>query len=550
MPTEQEVADLAFVDFTIDRSDERLLGPHGPIKLGNKAFRVLLMLAENEGRLITKDSLFSSVWDGTIVSESALTSVIKELRRALDDHRDSPRFIESVYGRGYRFIAPVRTAAPQRPKPVAPARPAVAEGRPPLLYIAAFDDLGARDSFPHLASVLREEILFALSRFRDIRLVSDRADTPPEGDYGDRDYRLSMKLAYDGKSIRAFARLCRLSTQAIIWADNIGLAESNLGPDVDRLVRRISAAALPRMHDDLLCNLPGQPHDLYDLYFLTRLRMRGLASLEEAQEVAATWEGMIEEHPEFAPAYPPLARLYDTDYCFFGLGSTGEAERQRAYELAHRALVIDPSESHLHTMKGWSHMWAGEWTLARQHLDEALNLNPYNESRLVEVATGLMYLEDLDGAAALLERCRELTPFVSRAPNEEQGLLHLLRGEFDSASEQLSLARRYHPDNPAGTRPSIMGELYSVLAAAGSGAEDLHERARSWQAAMHDAWRGTTPLTQGRIKQWVLDHNPFRTRERQAWMVDLLEKALAAAGDEDGGRRGTRSSPRLRASAS
>src|SRR3546814_4522667 len=80
---------LAFADFTIDRADERLLGPNGPVKLGNKAYRVLLMLAEHEGRLLTKDALFSSVWDGTIVSESALTSVIKELRHALgDDPKD------------------------------------------------------------------------------------------------------------------------------------------------------------------------------------------------------------------------------------------------------------------------------------------------------------------------------------------------------------------------------------------------------------------------------------------------------------------------------
>src|SRR3546814_9531204 len=50
----------AFADFTIDRADERLLGPNGPVKLGNKAYRVLLMLAEHEGRLLTKDALFSS----------------------------------------------------------------------------------------------------------------------------------------------------------------------------------------------------------------------------------------------------------------------------------------------------------------------------------------------------------------------------------------------------------------------------------------------------------------------------------------------------------
>lgn len=96
-----------FDQFTIDVDDERLLGPRGPIKVGRKALRVLLVLAAHPGRLVTKDMLFSTVWDRTIVSDCALTSVVKELRRALDDPAHAPRFIQCVYGRGYRFLAEV-----------------------------------------------------------------------------------------------------------------------------------------------------------------------------------------------------------------------------------------------------------------------------------------------------------------------------------------------------------------------------------------------------------------------------------------------------------
>lgn len=110
---------LAFDRFTLDLADERLCGPDGPIHIGNKAFRVLATLAEAPGRLVTKDQLFESVWDGTIVSESALTSVIKELRRALGDQSKTPRLIESVYGRGYRFIGEVGLASHTAPPPPA-----------------------------------------------------------------------------------------------------------------------------------------------------------------------------------------------------------------------------------------------------------------------------------------------------------------------------------------------------------------------------------------------------------------------------------------------
>jgi len=527
---------LTFGDFTLDRADERLLGPQGPVRLGNKAYRVLLLLAEQEGRLLTKDALFSSVWDGTIVSESALTSVIKELRRALGDESRTPRYIESIYGRGYRLLPEVSSgrgtagrAEPEAATP-APTPPGASLGRPPLLYIPAFDDSASRESQPHLAAVVREEILFALSRFRDIRLVSNAATTTaPAAGYGERDYELSMRLVHNGASVRAFARLCRLSTRAIIWADNIDLADASPGADVDTLVRRIAAAALPRLHDDLLSHRPAVPQDVYDLYLLTKLRMRGQDSFAEAKDVAAAWERLIEEHPEFAPAYPPLTRLYNTDYCYSGLGATGEKERRRAYELAHRAFAIDPTESHLQTVKGWSHLWAGETALARQHLNEALRLNPYNQSRLVEVATAFMYLDDLGGAADLLARCRDLTPFATEAPHEEQGLLHLLREEFDLAAEQLTLVRRHHPDDRAGTKATIKAELYALLAAAGLEAPDLPARARYWQASMSECWCNADPLDDERLKQWVLYHCPFQNAARRDWIVNLLERALGAA---------------------
>ena len=101
---------VRFGDYVLDLADERLIGPHGPVRIGNKAFRVLNAMTRTNGRLLTKDELFETVWDGTTVSESALTSVIKELRHALQDDRRAPLYIASVYGRGYRFLPEVHDA--------------------------------------------------------------------------------------------------------------------------------------------------------------------------------------------------------------------------------------------------------------------------------------------------------------------------------------------------------------------------------------------------------------------------------------------------------
>jgi DNA-binding winged helix-turn-helix (wHTH) protein/tetratricopeptide (TPR) repeat protein len=524
---------LSFGAFTIDLGDERLIGPAGPVKLGNKAYRLLLQLLEQDGRLVTKEDLFSTVWDGTIVSEAALTSAVKELRRALGDDTKTPTFIESVYGRGYRFLAPVTRgsetpAAPAQAQPRVPA-PTAEGGDPPLLYIPPLDDEAVRGGHPHLGTVLREEILFALSRFRDIRLVSDSEPSAPAAGHGERDYQLDIRLLQLGSTIRVFARISRLSSQEIIWADTMSLPEDTVGQAAEQTVRRIAAAALPRLHDDVLRHLPEQPSGVHDLYFVNRLRMRSLDSIREARALAESWEALIEQHPAFLQAYPPLIRLYNTDFAFTGIGASGPGERRRAYELARRAVTIDPTESHLHTTKGWCHLWAGEWALARAHVGEALQLNPYNKARLLEAATAYMFLDELDAAADLLERCRNLTSFATEAPYEEEGLLLLLQSDYRGAAERLALATRNHPDDAAAGGPTVLSDLYALLAAGALQSPDLAQRSARWQAAMRERWAGDQAPEAERLIAWALFHNPFQSERQRERLVRNLNRALEAA---------------------
>src|SRR5262249_16604650 len=76
----------------------------------------LCCLVTQAGQLVTKDALLEAVWPDTAMSESILTVAIRTLRRVLGDQARTPRFIETVHGRGYRFIAPVSaTRPPERP---------------------------------------------------------------------------------------------------------------------------------------------------------------------------------------------------------------------------------------------------------------------------------------------------------------------------------------------------------------------------------------------------------------------------------------------------
>src|SRR5262245_50533533 len=106
----QELRVLSFEPFRLDARNAQLWRGAEVIRLTGKALAVLCYLVEHGGQLVTKDELFTAVWPGVVVSDSALVACISELRRALGDTRKTPQFIETVHGRGYRFIAPVSTA--------------------------------------------------------------------------------------------------------------------------------------------------------------------------------------------------------------------------------------------------------------------------------------------------------------------------------------------------------------------------------------------------------------------------------------------------------
>src|SRR5688572_26194420 len=98
---------FVFDPFRLDVLDERLWRRDHAVALGRKAFAVLRRLVREPGRLVTKDDLLASAWPDTAVSDAVLTTAMRELRQALGDEARSPRYIQTVHGRGYRFMPPV-----------------------------------------------------------------------------------------------------------------------------------------------------------------------------------------------------------------------------------------------------------------------------------------------------------------------------------------------------------------------------------------------------------------------------------------------------------
>src|SRR5262245_7238589 len=95
---------VRFGPFRLDLAGQQLWRRHEPVHLRPKTWEVLHLLTDRPGRLVTKEELLAVVWRSVAVTESTLTKSIRELRVLLEDDADRPRFIETVHGRGFRFI--------------------------------------------------------------------------------------------------------------------------------------------------------------------------------------------------------------------------------------------------------------------------------------------------------------------------------------------------------------------------------------------------------------------------------------------------------------
>ncbi|HEX6441659.1 MAG TPA: transcriptional regulator, partial [Stellaceae bacterium] len=121
-PVSEPPAGVAFGHFRVVPHRRELLADGQPIRLGGRAFDVLMALIEARGSVVGKDALMARVWPGRIVEENSLAAQISALRAALGAERE---LIRTVSGRGYQFTGEIRTlsASPQ----AAAARVAMAD---------------------------------------------------------------------------------------------------------------------------------------------------------------------------------------------------------------------------------------------------------------------------------------------------------------------------------------------------------------------------------------------------------------------------------------
>ncbi len=132
-----------FDGLRVDLARRQLIaGDAAPLQLSSRAYDALVYLIENRDRVIDKDELLKAVWPRVIVEENNLNQAISSLRRALADQRESPRYIATIPGRGYRFVADVNVEF-DAAVPAETQQPTLAASPPTAVSTPSPDNMGS-----------------------------------------------------------------------------------------------------------------------------------------------------------------------------------------------------------------------------------------------------------------------------------------------------------------------------------------------------------------------------------------------------------------------
>src|ERR1700733_12280299 len=115
---------ISFGPYRLLAAQRLLLEGDKPVRLGGRAFDILTALVERAGEVVSKEELIAQTWPETFVEEANLKIQVSALRRALGDGQGDNRYIATVVGRGYNFVAPIRAVGPSRAAPYTAIAPA------------------------------------------------------------------------------------------------------------------------------------------------------------------------------------------------------------------------------------------------------------------------------------------------------------------------------------------------------------------------------------------------------------------------------------------
>jgi DNA-binding winged helix-turn-helix (wHTH) protein/tetratricopeptide (TPR) repeat protein len=400
-----------FAEFLLD-SDKRTLSRNGAVvPLTPKVFDTLLQMVQRPGQVLTKEELMRAIWPDSIVEENNLNQTVSMLRRVFDDRRGQNRFIATVPGTGYQFVASVT--------------PKIISQHPTKLAVLPFENLSADPERGYLADGLTEETIAALGQIdpehlsvisrMSVMIYKQTSKTAAEvGRELAASYLVKASLRAEGPHMRVTAGLIRVSDQVQLWSASFD-SEPN---SMLAFQRELSAALAEQIRLRLaperlavLARRQTQNAEAFDLYLRGRHFWNQL-SPPTTRRAAEYYLRATQVDGSYALAWSGLADAASASPI------TGDIPASiawpRAKDAVAHALAAEPNLAEVQTSLGFLKFWLDwDFLTAETAHRTAIALDPSYPLAHRMLGMALSHMGRHEEASAAIRRARELDPLVA-----------------------------------------------------------------------------------------------------------------------------------------
>lgn len=448
-PARQGPDVIRFDDFELDTAFFELRKADERVPVEPQVFDLLMFLARNHGRTVTKEEIFAAIWGNRVVSDAALSSQIKAARRSLGDDGVSQRMIATVHGRGFRFVARVENAGNAVARMAEEDQVATAQARAakqPSVAVLPFVNLNRDPEEDYFADGITEDITTALAKNRWLTVVARnpafafRNSTESIRSIGeklDANYIVTGSLRKAGTRFRITAQVADAETEQSVWSERFDRNVVDIfdfQDEISQLVASQLESELGLSEQRRAEQRPRKNRGAWELYQLGvaefyKFTIEGNARSQQLLRQA------IELDPEFASAHSRLAYAIILSMIYFD-ADTDDARMDEALAAARRSIEFDDQDAAGYFALGRVHLARCEYDLAMEALGQALELNPNLAVTYCGLGDSLTYEGRLDEAIDQFETAIRLSPHdpFRWAFYTYRSLAHLFRREFDEAA--------------------------------------------------------------------------------------------------------------------
>ena len=422
-----------------------------------QVFDLLYYLICNREHVVSKDNLIEAIWNGRIVSETALTTRLNAARNAIGDTGEEQRLIKTLPRKGFRFVGTVREAegaatATAADDPEEPTQPALALPDKPSIAVLPFHNMSDSAEDIYFADGIAEDIITELSRYPDLFVAARNSSFTYRGtavriadvarELGVR-YVVEGSVRRGGSRVRVTAKLIDALNGKHLWAQRydrelqgvFAIQDDVTSSIVAVLPARIEAAAVEEVSRKGSNSLEAYDYLLRGKYYYHR------HSREANQQAQLNFDHAIEADPRFATAYAWRACTLGQAVLqgFRPVTADLQQEIRRFVETAAR---LDQNDTECNRIMCRMALIEGQFAKSEHHLERALAMNP-NDPRLVaQRGINLTFLGDSRAAIPWLERAMRLDPFSA-----DRYYLDLVRALFmaERAAEAIAVLERTEP---------------------------------------------------------------------------------------------------------